>query len=75
MSEAQTRRADPWGLTDAEAEVIDWLVLGKTLRDIAAIKGRSARTIECHANRAKDKTGSATLAEMAVMFDRWRGGR
>jgi DNA-binding CsgD family transcriptional regulator len=42
-------------LTAREREVLDWLAAGKTNRDIAAILGRSTRTVEKHLERIYQK--------------------
>jgi len=47
-------------LTPREREVLEWVAAGKTNRDIAAILGASARTIEKHLERIYEKLGVET---------------
>lgn len=56
-------------LTPREREVLDWLSAGKTNRDIAAILGASARTVEKHLERIYEKLGveTRTAAVMRAM--------
>jgi DNA-binding CsgD family transcriptional regulator len=56
-------------LTAREREVLDWLAAGKTNRDIAAILGRSTRTVEKHLERIYEKLGVETRTA-AVMRSR-----
>jgi DNA-binding CsgD family transcriptional regulator len=56
-------------LTAREREVLDWLAAGKTNRDIAAILGRSTRTVEKHLERIYQKLGVETRTA-AVMRSR-----
>jgi len=51
-------------LTNAELEVFDHLVRGKTNKEIATEKGLSVRTVEFHRSNIKDKTNSNTLADL-----------
>jgi DNA-binding CsgD family transcriptional regulator len=55
-------------LTPREREVLDWVAAGKTNRDIAAILGASARTVEKHLERIYEKLGveTRTAAVMRV---------
>lgn len=47
-------------LTPREREVLDWVAAGKTNRDVAAILGASARTVEKHLERIYEKLGVET---------------
>ncbi len=57
-------------LTARERQVIEWLVAGKTDRDIAVILGCSHRTVQKHLQRIYDKLGVETRTAAAV---RWLG--
>ena len=58
-------------LTAREREIIEWLVAGKTDRDIAAIVDCSHRTVQKHLQRIYEKLGVETRTAAAV---RWLGG-
>ena len=58
-------------LTPREREVIEWLVAGKTDRDIATILGCSHRTVQKHLQRIYEKLGVETRTAAVV---RWLGG-
>jgi DNA-binding CsgD family transcriptional regulator len=53
-------------LTPREREVLDWVAAGKTNRDIAAILGASARTVEKHLERIYEKLGVETRTAAVV---------
>jgi DNA-binding CsgD family transcriptional regulator len=53
-------------LTAREREVLEWVAAGKTNRDIAAILGASARTVEKHLERIYEKLGVETRTAAAV---------
>lgn len=57
-------------LTSREAEVLFWLTLGKTNRDISAILGLSARTVNKHLEQVFQKMGVDNRTSAAVMADR-----
>ncbi|MBO6895661.1 MAG: helix-turn-helix transcriptional regulator, partial [Roseibium sp.] len=57
-------------LTPREAEVLYWLTLGKTNRDISAILGLSARTVNKHLEQIFQKMGIDNRTSAAVMADR-----
>lgn len=57
-------------LTAREAEVLFWLTLGKTNRDISAILGLSARTVNKHLEQVFQKMGVDNRTSAAVMADR-----
>lgn len=62
--------AAAFGLTPREAEVLYWLTLGKTNRDISAILGLSARTVNKHLEQVFQKMGIDNRTSAAVMADR-----
>lgn len=62
--------AEAFGLTPREAEVLYWLTLGKTNRDISAILGLSARTVNKHLEQVFQKMGIDNRTSAAVMADR-----
>lgn len=57
-------------LTHREAEVLYWLTLGKTNRDISAILGLSARTVNKHLEQVFQKMGVDNRTSAAVLADR-----
>lgn len=57
-------------LTQREAEVLYWLTLGKTNRDISAILGLSARTVNKHLEQVFQKMGVDNRTSAAVIADR-----
>jgi DNA-binding NarL/FixJ family response regulator len=59
-----------FGLTPREAEVLYWLTLGKTNRDISTILGLSARTVNKHLEQVFQKMGIDNRTSAAVMADR-----
>ena len=61
-------------LTMREAEVLYWLVQGKTSRDIGSILGTSPRTVNKHLEHVFEKLGVETrTAAAARAIDRMRG--
>lgn len=61
-------------LTQREAEVLYWLSLGKTNRDIADILGMSPRTVNKHLEHIFSKLGVETrTAAAALALSKWRG--
>ncbi len=58
----------PYKLTKREAEVLSWIVKGKSNRDVAEILGLSARTIDKHLEQIYTKLGveSRTAATVLV---------
>ena len=62
-------------LTRREAEVLHWLTLGKTNRDIAEILGGSPRTVNKHLEHIFEKLGVETRTAAATLaVNRLRGG-
>lgn len=61
---------DEFELTAREAEVLFWLTLGKTNRDISAILGLSARTVNKHLEQVFQKMGVDNRTSAAVIADR-----
>ena len=51
-------------LTDKEREVMNWMVEGKTNREIAEICGNSTRTVELHRARVFDKLKVSNAVEL-----------
>ncbi|MEL7211957.1 MAG: DNA-binding response regulator [Pseudomonadota bacterium] len=62
--------AEAFDLTPREAEVLYWLTLGKTNRDISAILVLSARTVNKHLEQIFQKMGIDNRTSAAVMADR-----
>jgi DNA-binding CsgD family transcriptional regulator len=63
--DAQLRR---WGLTPAESEVALLLLKGFGHKEIAALLGRSERTVRQHAVAVYRKSGLAGRAELSAFF-------
>ena len=59
-----------FSLTAREGEVLHWLSMGKTNRDIAQILGLSARTVNKHLEQVFQKMGVDNRTAAAVMADR-----
>jgi len=57
-------------LTQREAEVLYWLTLGKTNRDISTILSLSARTVNKHLEQVFQKMGVDNRTSAAVLADR-----
>jgi len=57
-------------LTPREAEVLYWLTLGKTNRDISVILELSARTVNKHLEQVFQKMGVDNRTSAAVTADR-----
>ena len=57
-------------LTSREAEVVYWLSLGKTNRDIGAILSLSSRTVNKHLEQVFQKMGVDNRTSAAVLADR-----
>ncbi|OSQ50849.1 DNA-binding response regulator [Marivita geojedonensis] len=62
--------ASAFHLTPREAEVLYWLTLGKTNRDISIILGLSARTVNKHLEQVFQKMGIDNRTSAAVKADR-----
>ncbi|MFO1322257.1 MAG: response regulator transcription factor [Burkholderiales bacterium] len=56
-SGARVRLAARFGLTEREAEVLYWVVRGKSNRDVGDILGSSPRTVDKHMERILTKLG------------------
>ena len=59
-----------WSLTLREAEVLYWLTLGKTNRDISTILNLSPRTVNKHLEQIFQKMGVDNRTSAAVAADR-----
>lgn len=57
-----------WGLTPAEREVALLVLKGHGHKEIAALTGRSERTVRQHAGVVYEKAGLASRAELAAYF-------
>jgi DNA-binding CsgD family transcriptional regulator len=57
-----------WRLTDAEREVALLLLEGHGHKQIAALTGRSERTVRQHASAAYEKSGLGGRAELSAYF-------
>ncbi|MEO8523919.1 MAG: response regulator [Caldimonas sp.] len=68
-----SQRADPniatrlRTLTVRERAIHDWMILGKTSKEIARTLGGSSRTIETHRSRVMTKMAATTLSDLVRM--------
>ncbi len=69
MSNEETLQ-QAFNLTQRESEVLYWLTLGKTNRDISTILSLSARTVNKHLEQIFQKMGVDNRTSAAVMADR-----
>lgn len=69
-SSNEERLADAFGLTGRESEVLYWLSMGKTNRDIGEILKLSARTVNKHLEQVFQKMGVDNRTSAAVRADR-----
>lgn len=68
-SETETRIAT---LTKRENEVMDWVVSGKSNKQIALDLGLSTKTVEAHRANVMEKMAADTLPNLVEMVVRWR---
>jgi len=59
---------DAWKLTDAEKEVALMLIKGLSLKEVAAIRGTSEKTVRQQASGVYAKSGVESRAELAAFF-------
>jgi DNA-binding CsgD family transcriptional regulator/CheY-like chemotaxis protein len=57
----------PWRLTPREAEVLQWVMRGKTNRDIGEILGASPATVKKHLEHVYEKLGVETRNAAAAL--------
>lgn len=62
------RQFDQWGLTPAERETALMLLKGFSMKRIAALSGRSERTVRQHAVAVYQKSGLSGRAELSGFF-------
>jgi DNA-binding CsgD family transcriptional regulator len=70
LAEADSPPPASVALTRREREVLDWVAAGKTNRDIAAILGTSARTVEKHLEHVYEKLGVETRVAAVMRLRR-----
>ena len=58
-------------LSDRELQVFQLVGEGRTTRQIAAMLGRSIKTIESHVEHIKNKLGIESAAELAQRATQW----
>lgn len=68
LGAAIDRQFDAWGLTPTEREVALLLLKGHGHKQIAALTGRSERTVRQHAVAVYGKSGLGGRAELAAFF-------
>ena len=68
LGRAIDEQCTAWGLTPAEREVALHLLKGQGHKQIAAVTGRSERTVRQHAVAVYEKSGLGGRAELAAFF-------
>jgi DNA-binding CsgD family transcriptional regulator len=68
LAEAVDRQFDRWGLTDAERDIALLLMKGFSLREIAALRETSERTVRQQSLGIYRKAGLKGRAELAAFF-------
>jgi DNA-binding CsgD family transcriptional regulator len=68
LGEAIDRQFDAWSLTPAEKETALLLLKGFSHKEVAALTGRSERTVRQHAVSVYRKSGLSGRAELAAFF-------
>lgn len=68
LGEAIDRQFSAWSLTPAEKETALFLLKGFSHKEIAALSGKSERTVRQHAIAVYRKSGLAGRAELAAFF-------
>lgn len=68
LGEAIERQFAAWGLTPTEGEIALFLLKGFGHKQIAAVTGRSERTVRQHAVAVYQKAGLGGRAELAAFF-------
>ena len=68
LGEALDRQFQRWSLSPAEAEVALLLLKGLAMKEIAAVRGVSERTVREEAQAVYGKAGLAGLAELSAFF-------
>lgn len=69
-SRKEQRLQTAFNLTAREAEVLYWLTLGKTNRDVSTILALSSRTVNKHLEQVFQKMGVDNRTSAAVLADR-----
>lgn len=67
--------ANPWHLSPQEIRVLEAFIAGGRSKSIAADLLVTQKTVESHAANARKKTGTQTLLQAALAYDRWLHGR
>lgn len=67
--------ANPWHLSPQEIRVLEAFISGGRSKSIAADLLVTQKTVETHAANARKKTGTQTLLQAALAYDRWLHGR
>lgn len=71
-AQSRSRKGWPSGLTDREVEVLRWVAIGKSNKEIGSLLSISARTVQNHVRHIYDKIGvhsRASAALYAAEFD------
>lgn len=76
MSQLTEASKNPWGLTPAQARVMDVMLSAKTQKHAARELGVSFRTVQSHMYSAAEKMGSVESRHLHLLtWHRWRLGR
>lgn len=68
LGEAIDRQFSAWGLTPAEKETALFLLKGFSHKEVAALSGKSERTVRQHSVAVYRKSGLGGRAELAAFF-------
>lgn len=68
LGEEISRQLEAWGLTPAERDVAMFLLKGYGHKEVAALLGRSERTVRQHAVAVYRKSGLSGRAELSAFF-------
>lgn len=66
-----TQRVNPWGLTAAQAAVVQATVDQGCNKAAARSLGLSIKTVEAHLTSARNKMRERNRIRMVILWDRW----
>lgn len=66
---------NPWHLTAQEIRVLEGFIAGGRAKNVARELRIDHRTVETHTAAVRKKTGTRTLLQAALVYDRWLHGR
>lgn len=65
---------NPWHLSPQEIRVLEGFIAGGRAKSIAANLCIAEKTVDAHTSNARRKTGTQTLLQAALLYDRWVRG-